>query len=116
MSKQIHNIDDLVNDELSAVSCVRDYVEFHFDGPVLRALSDPQLEVGGTRVQFPGEGSRDALCALIGRQVTRAEVIQREYIRLEFGDARLTISLRQSDLNGPEAAHLMGYPDGMAVW
>lgn len=46
MSTEISECDEaglrhLVGLEVSAVSFVRDYVELHFDGPVLRAVSDP---------------------------------------------------------------------------
>jgi len=40
--------DDLVDEELSAVCFVRDYVEFQFDGPTLRALTP-------VRVLGPGD-------------------------------------------------------------
>jgi hypothetical protein len=35
----------ILGEPLSAVAFVRDYVEFHFDGPVLRAISNPRVEV-----------------------------------------------------------------------
>ena len=50
----VQRIGDLVGEELSEVAFVRDYVEFHFDGPVLRALADPE-QVGPEAAHFvPG--------------------------------------------------------------
>ena len=60
---------DLIGREISAVAFVRDYVEFHFDGPILRSRADPQVAVGEAVYWFPKPGSRDALCLVIGATV-----------------------------------------------
>jgi hypothetical protein len=39
MSENIQQIEDLVGEEISGICFVRDYVELHFDGPVLRILT-----------------------------------------------------------------------------
>jgi hypothetical protein len=59
----------LVGREISAVTFARDGVEFHFDGPVLRSLADPQVAIGEAVYCFPKPGSRDALCLVIGATV-----------------------------------------------
>jgi hypothetical protein len=53
--------------EVSAVSFVRDFVELHFDGPVLRALSNPSGVYGGHEWHFPAPGSLDLMHRYIGR-------------------------------------------------
>jgi hypothetical protein len=60
---------DLIGREISAVAFVRDYVEFHFDGPILRSRANPQVAVGEAVYCFPKPGSRDALCLVIGATV-----------------------------------------------
>ena len=60
---------DLIGRVISAVAFVRDYVEFHFDGPILRSRADPQVAVGEAVYCFPKPGSRDALCLVIGATV-----------------------------------------------
>jgi hypothetical protein len=75
-------IENLVAEQLNAVSFVMDYVEFHFNGPVLRALSSPVLDYHGRRVRFPEPGSRDALCSLIGTEVAAVEVREHDRIAL----------------------------------
>ena len=60
---------DLVGREVSAVAFARGSVEFHFDGPVLRSRSDPQVVVGEALYHFPKPGSRDALCLVLGATV-----------------------------------------------
>lgn len=123
--------ENLVGDELSAVAFVRDYVEFHFDGPVLRALSDPLVRTdAGDEAQFPDPGSRDALCALIGRTVQAVRVASRQdsptkddRIEFDVNDATVVIPLGADRRVGPEAAHFIpSRPDGslrlegMRVW
>jgi hypothetical protein len=60
---------DLVGREISAVAFVRDGVEFHFDGPILRSRTAPQVFIGEAVYHFPKPGSRDALCLVIGATV-----------------------------------------------
>jgi hypothetical protein len=60
---------DLIGREISAVAFARDGVEFHFDGPILRSRTDPQVAVGEAVYSFPKPGSRDALCLVIGATV-----------------------------------------------
>ncbi|MCR6689355.1 hypothetical protein [Cellulomonas sp.] len=111
----------LVGAEVGGVAFVRDYVEIHFDGPILRALSAPVVEMDGTGGRFPSEGSRDRLCQLIGRTVLAAQE-GAESLVLDFDDSvRLRIPLVTSRLV-VEAAHLVpeseGRPDvaNMVVW
>jgi hypothetical protein len=47
----------LVGLEMRAVCVVRDYVELHFNGPIVRALSNPRGRLGECSWQFP---ERDA--------------------------------------------------------
>ena len=99
-------VESLAGEELAAVSFVRDYVEFHFDGPVLRALTNPRVEDGGTTAEFPAPGSRDAFCALIGRTVRSVDAQDGVHIRLTFEDgAVLTVPLDEASRLGPEGAH-----------
>src|SRR4051812_9883032 len=94
----------LVGEELNAVSFVMDYVEFHFNDPVLRALNPPELRDARNTSRFPEPGSRDALCTLIGARVAAIQ-IGAEEIEVRFTDDRaLAISLVLSDDSGPEAA------------
>lgn len=76
---------DLVDHELSAVCFVRDFVEFQFDGPILRALSDPVIHIGARSWHFPLPGTRDALCSVIGGFVTSASERATKLV-VEFGE------------------------------
>ena len=96
-------------EELSGVCFVRDYVEFHFDGPVLRALSHPAVaKEPDTVVTFPEARSRDVLCSLIGLVVKCIDVLEGDKIELTFEDGSiLTVPLDEASKIGPEAAHFV---------
>jgi hypothetical protein len=101
-------IENLVAEQLNAVSFVMDYVEFHFNGPVLRALSFPVLDYQERRVRFPEPGSRDALCSLIGSDVAAVEVREHDRIELRTKQGHiLTIPLDEASYRGAEAAHFI---------
>jgi hypothetical protein len=99
-------IERLVGEELNIVAFVMDYVEFHFNGPVLRALSRPIVVVDGSPSRFPEPGSRDRLCQLIGKQVSTASATDDVSIDISFTDgSSLRIPLDDASYVGPEAAH-----------
>jgi hypothetical protein len=99
---------------------VRDYVELHFDGPVLRCLADPVVDTAGDPVAFPQPGSRDALCELIGREV-RLAADEPDHLRLDFAPAGTVTVPKRSPTAGPEIAHLARLigrrsDDQMMIW
>ena len=115
---------DLIGEELSAVCMVRDYVEFHFDGPVVRALTNPSGLWHGDQWRFADPGSTDTLRRYIGLEVTGVDLDAGRHIALEFAhNHRIVISLRTEDRTGPEAAHFVGAdergrpdPSTMGIW
>jgi hypothetical protein len=98
----------LVGEELNGVCFVMDYVEFHFNGPILRALNKPVLETPRGTIIFPSKGSRDALCALIGETVVDVQVMPAEAIQVSLGHQQsIRIPLGIDESTGPEAAHFV---------
>jgi hypothetical protein len=118
MSKDVQELRDLVGEEISAVCFVRDYVEFHFDGPVLRSLTNPTVVDHGVRHLFPESGSRDALCRLIGSTVRAIGVEEERVLTLTTVDEReIRIPLDAKNRRGPEAMHFVPQLDGpIQVW
>jgi hypothetical protein len=118
MDNHERSIESLVGEQLSAVSFVQDYVEFHFDGPVIRALTNPIVDAPGGRWQFPGPGSRDALCSLIARLVERVEHEEEVHLRLDFGGGHaLTVPLDSASYLSAEAMHFQSSPTApLQVW
>ncbi|WP_273066948.1 hypothetical protein, partial [Chloroflexus aurantiacus] len=120
--KDIRTLHDLVDEELAAVCFVRDYVEFCFDGPILRALVPPILACDGTQITFPDPTSRDQLCALIGTTVQRVELQDDVAITLTFTSGhvlriRLDDDARARIWPESEAAHFVpGIGKPIQVW
>ena len=104
MAETAPGVLELKGEELSAVAFVRDYVEFHFDGPVLRAFTNPEVVLStGAVARFPGPGSCDALRALIGSTVRAVRFEEERAIELQLEPAGvLRISLAPEQR--PEAA------------
>ena len=118
MSKDIRQLSDLVAEEISAVCFVRDYVEFHFDGPILRCLSNPSVFVHGTKHCFPQPGSRDALCRVIGSTIRAVELAEHQALKVTTtDDCEITIPLDAKNLRGAEAMHFVPQLNGpIQVW
>ncbi len=99
-------LDSLVGEQLSAVCFVMDYVEFHFDGHIVRALNNPHAYLPASRVSFPESGSRDALCMFIGAVVASVAFEENVALRLSFGErGELVVPLDAAATRGPEALH-----------
>lgn len=108
MSTSPTRIHSIVGEEISGVCFVRDYVEFHFDGPILRALNNPILDSGELHITFGDPGSRDALCSLIGSEVKSVVARDGDLIQLTMTSGQiLIIPLDEASRVGPEGAHFV---------
>jgi hypothetical protein len=109
---------EIIGQPMSAVSFVHDYVEFHFDGKILRALTRPSTHIRGQATIFPQFGSRDALCSLIGKSVINVIVREGESIEIRFdGSEAINVPLSAPARIGPEAAHFVsGDNQPIEVW
>lgn len=99
-----NSIETLRGAELNAVSFVMDYIEFHFNGPVLRALTRPTVELDGVPHRLGDPGSRDAACALIGSAVEDALLYEGHLLEIRLsGNNRLLIPLDETTPEVPDA-------------
>jgi hypothetical protein len=112
------SVESLVGEQLSAVAFVQDYVELHFDGPLIRALVNPIVFSNGARISFPGPGSRDALCQFIGRKVLKVQLQEQASLTCHFeGGDSITIPLDHNSHRPPEAMHFQASStDTPQVW
>lgn len=108
----------LVGETISAVCFVMDYIEFHFNGAILRSFTAPILQCDGKEIRFPSIGSRDALCALINTEVVAVHIDDANAIEMVLKPAfTLIIPLSQKARIGPEAAHFVPEIDKpVQVW
>lgn len=98
----------LVGREISAVCFVRDYVELHFDGPVLRALANPFNLYGCRGWRFPEGQSPVVMLSYIGTVIDHCELVPDRYLAVDSGEHRFAIPLDEDSRTGPEAVHLVG--------
>lgn len=63
-------LDELRGCNVSAVTFVQDYLQLHFDGPLLNLFVWPRVAEPAAVLNFGMAGYRDALCALIGKTLS----------------------------------------------
>lgn len=112
---QLHQLQGVA---VSAVCFVQDYVELHFDGPILRCLAGPLLKSGSFAGAFPDAGTRDALCSLIGQTVINVSLKDKLQLEMEFSTGTsFTIPLDPRRRSGPESMHFVPQIGGpIQVW
>ena len=94
----------IIDEQLSAVTFVQDYVQLHFDGPRLTVFSHPVVILGDKTFSWGKPGFRDALCNNIAQIVTEARVAYGDSISIKFADgSTIKISLQDKDYLGGEA-------------
>lgn len=108
----------LVGEPLSAVCFVMDYVEFHFDGRILRSLANPTVDRSGISIMFGQLGARDALCGLIADTVTQVRLEDEIRIEVHFhSGAVLKIPIDEASRHQGEAAHFRSEPEKIfLIW
>lgn len=104
---------------VSGICFVQDYVELHFDGPILRALTWPilnspeEISIYATDSTF-----RDRICQLIGLTVIHTHEVDDKELQLTFDTGwKIRIPLDIASRVGPEAVHLVeGLNGPISVW
>jgi hypothetical protein len=89
-AKQI--LETLVDQQLSCVSFVQDYLQLDFDGRRLTINTWPIVILRGREFRMGDDGYRDALCASIGKSVVEISETEIE-IAITFEFARIVVSL-----------------------
>lgn len=92
--------------ELTAVEFVSDYVRLRFaePGPLLTLYAWPHVLLEDFSVAYGQPEYRNALCAQIGEMVATAKLEELDSLTIEFESGTvIALSLREEDLDGPEA-------------
>ena len=103
--------------QLSSVEFVQDYVQLHFDGLTLTAITHPRINVLNQLLEWGMQEYRNALCDRIGKLVRHATTIPEQEIKIEFEDgSSISISLNPKDYRAAEAAVFNNPPNPTVVW
>ncbi|HVG27853.1 MAG TPA: hypothetical protein VM865_09630 [Acidobacteriaceae bacterium] len=102
------NISAMEGQELTAVEFVADYVRLRFGdtgaGPMLTLYAWPHVLLAEFSIAFGEPEYRNALCGQIGEMVATAKLEEMNSLTVEFESGTvIALSLREEDLDGPEA-------------
>jgi hypothetical protein len=98
------DLTSIVGEELVAVEFVQDYLQLRFDGPLLTLYAWPHLLLSEYSIAFGEPEYRNSLCNLIGEKVEDATLEEGDSLTVKFeNDVVIALSLREEDLDGPEA-------------
>ena len=102
-------IQQIVGEQLSAITFVQDYLQLHFDGPTLNAMTVVTVITSQGRAQMGDDQFRNLLCSCITKHVNRVELMNHEALVIHFSDGSLvSVSLRGEDYRGAEAITFHG--------
>jgi hypothetical protein len=105
--------ENLVGEQLSAITFVMDYLQFDFDGKRLTVFTEPKADLYKEDVP----NFRDRLCAFITREVTSVEEVSGDAIHIDFGEnGRLTIPLDDDSRSQVEAAYFSVQQKTVWTW
>jgi hypothetical protein len=108
------DISAIVGQELTAVEFVGDYLRLRFDGPMLTLYAWPHILLADFSIAFGEPEYRNALCAQIGEMVAKAALEELEALTVEFESGTvIALSLREEELDGPEAGSYSADGNGM---
>lgn len=104
---------ELVGEQLSAVTFVQDYLQLWFDGPGINVTIPLTVHSGALSVTSWQPGFRDAICGQIAKLVKSIIYRDADALEIHFEDgSRVSISLRPEDYSSPEGIYAHGFRDG----
>ena len=107
------DVSEIVGQELVAVEFVQDHLRLRFDGPLLTLYEFPYVLLTEFSVGYGEPEYRNALCAQIGETVAKASLEEGEALTIELENGvALGVSLREEDLDAPEAGTYSASGDG----
>jgi hypothetical protein len=110
MDKVPAPFEQLIGEELSAVTFVRDYVQLQFNPPpMLNVMTPITLDSASGRISQNEQAFPNAIIAEIGKVVKNIVFSQGDFLRIGFSDdSSITISLKPEDYVGAEAVVIFG--------
>jgi hypothetical protein len=110
-------LDQLLAEELSGVTFVRDYLQLQFNPPPqINVYSTCSVRLGERSARLGDESFANLVIALIGRQVTAVREIG-EVLTISLGrDASIELPFGDGTFSGAEAFLFEGRDKTWAVW
>jgi len=93
--------DKLVNEQLSSVEFVQDYLQLHFDGRIITSYIWPTINIKNESLIFGDVVYRNALCDFIGKKVKDIFFRDKEYLVLFFDEINGSLKI-DLDPNNPD--------------
>ena len=102
--------DELIGEQLSAVTFVQDYFQLWFDGPGINVNNPTIVYHSGIKNQSWNNGFRDAVCGQISKIVESVLVRKEDSVKIVFNhQSYISISLKPDDYDSPEAIFAHGF-------
>jgi hypothetical protein len=109
-------LQQIVGEQLSAVTFVQDYLQLHFDGPILNALTVVTVTSPEGQARSGEDQFRNLLCSCISKQVCGVDIREHDALLIRLADgSSVSVSLRDEDYCGPEAVTFRGVKDEISV-
>lgn len=93
--------DKLINEQLSSVEFVQDYLQLHFDGRTITSYIWPKIDTRNGSLIFGDDEYRNVLCEFIGKKVKDIFFRDKEYIVLYFEEIKGSLKI-DLDPNNPD--------------
>lgn len=99
---------EMIGQDLSGVTFVRDYLQLQFSpSPLLNVYTPTTVRYGVIEATFGDPAFANLLIGQIGKIVTSVELATEAFLRIRFTDeSTITVSLRPEDYVAPEAINL----------
>src|SRR3989442_13958379 len=97
-------LDELLGEQLSAVTFVQNYLQLWFDRPGINVTNPLTVRTAAATIASWQPGFRDLLCGQIAKVVAAVEYLPRGILSIGFGDGSgLSIALRHAYFELAEA-------------
>lgn len=90
----------ILDEQLSSVEFVQNYLQLHFDGNILTLYSWPEIDTDSGKYNIGMPGYRDALCEMITHKIDRVSFVEQNHLHLFFDNGfQISLSLKRDELN-----------------
>lgn len=89
----------IIDEQLSSVEFVQDYLQLHFDGNTLTFYSWPEVNIENINYEIGDLLYRNALCELISQNVTDVLLLEKARVTIFFHNNKISLNLVRNQSN-----------------